>query len=81
MAEETEKSTSKLLRLARVTLQEAFFMQSLIVAQSDMDKGAKEVEKHVQTMFALPADIRVKPSDIFPCIWGSALRVQQGSSP
>ena len=69
------------MKLARVSLQEGLFVQSLIVAKSNLDRGAKEVEKHVHTMFALPEEMRVKPSDIFPAIWGSALRVQQGSAP
>ena len=64
------------MKLARVTLQEALFMQSLIVAKSNLDR-----EMHAHTMFALPEEMRVKPSDIFPAIWGSALRVQQGSAP
>ena len=65
----------------RSMIAHATALESIIVAKSDLDKGAKAVEKHVQMMFALPNEMRVKPSDIFPCIWGAALRVQQGNAP
>ena len=81
VGEETEKATAALLRRSRITLQEAMFMSALITAKSDLTLGASQVESHVKTTLARPNEIRVKAGDIFPTLWGAALRVQQGNAP
>ena len=81
MDDETHKAAMGLFHAARVTLQEAFFCEAIMTAKDDIDGATTKLQTHVANMQALPEESRIKPSDLWPWIWSTALSVQSGVVP
>ena len=81
MDQETKDVATALIHKARVTLQEAFFCESIVKAKVDMAKAITELQGHVRNMQALPEGQRIKPSELWPLVWATAMSVQSGVLP
>ena len=81
MDEETEKAATALLHSARITLQETFFVEAILKAKEDIDAATTDLQTHVANMQALPEASRIKPSELWPLVWTTALSVQSGTVP